>query len=308
MERRIPSLSIADHSFSNLRRRSGTYSSGESEEQQEGLEVTGQHTVLLVERPLPSQPSCILSFAAVVEERSTYRNRQWNEEQEYLLSQVPLSPRPDPPRRIESDSSVKTTDTRICHIPRLPTPDFGHSLGGPTEACTRSGPTSSRSYLPRGLSFVSFHLRPTVLFSSTPASSRPQSVRTQSNETNSSESKCSTSGSDSVDSGHDALIPAIGTTTKFTHKWPRPRSLRYLGGRGDNVYKALNPYQCRSVATALEDGQGLRIGAVQRWSLFKWSLFFSVLTVFAYGATGLVCAIMTWFRSKWFKPLLEPPI
>lgn len=305
MERRIPSLSITDYTSSNLRRRSGTYPSRESEEQQEELEATTQHTVLLVERPLPSQPSCILPFAAVAEEHSMYRNK-WNEEQEYLLSQVPLTPRPDPPRRIESDSSVQTTDTRISQIPRLPTPDFGHSLDGPTEARARSGPTASRSYLPRGLSFVSFHLRPTVLFSSTPASSRPQSVRTQSYESDSSE--WSTGASDSVDSGHDALIPAIGTTTKFTHKWPRPQSLRYPESRRDNPYKPLGSYKGQSVAMVLEDGQGYEMNAVQRWSLFKWSLFFSVLTVFAYGAAGLVCAVMTWFRSKWFKSLLKPPI
>ncbi|KAJ6622709.1 hypothetical protein B0H10DRAFT_1909806 [Mycena sp. CBHHK59/15] len=36
---------------------------------------------------------------------------------------------------------------------------------------------------------------------------------------------------------------------------------------------------------------------VERWTGFKWCLLLSVCTVFAYGVTGLVCALMTWFRT-----------
>ncbi|KAJ6624639.1 hypothetical protein B0H10DRAFT_2162108 [Mycena sp. CBHHK59/15] len=36
---------------------------------------------------------------------------------------------------------------------------------------------------------------------------------------------------------------------------------------------------------------------VERWTDFKWCLLLSVCTVFAYGATGVVCALMTWFRT-----------
>ncbi|KIP02713.1 hypothetical protein PHLGIDRAFT_41453, partial [Phlebiopsis gigantea 11061_1 CR5-6] len=37
---------------------------------------------------------------------------------------------------------------------------------------------------------------------------------------------------------------------------------------------------------------------VDRWTTYKWCLFLSVCTVFAAGAAGLVCALLTWFRGR----------
>ncbi|KAI0365335.1 hypothetical protein BV20DRAFT_954425 [Pilatotrama ljubarskyi] len=48
----------------------------------------------------------------------------------------------------------------------------------------------------------------------------------------------------------------------------------------------------------LEDGEGLGLELrVGRWTLHKWCLVLSVSTVFVYGAAGLICAILTWFRA-----------
>ncbi|KAF9468704.1 hypothetical protein BDZ94DRAFT_692198 [Collybia nuda] len=283
MERRIPSLSVVGHTFNNLRRRSGNHSSREnslSPRNEQEVNPT-QHTVLLVEHSLPSQPSYILPFAAVAEEHLIHRNRL-EEEQESLLGQVLLTPRPDPPFRVESDGSVQTAETHISQISRLPTPDFGSALNSPIEIQVKSrfGPAASP-----------------VLFSSTPAPSRPQSVRTESKDSDGSAWSTGADDSDTVttDSGHNAIIPAIGTTTKFTHKWPRPQSLRYPKSGNDS--KSMASHQSESVAIILEDGQGPGTVTVYKWNLFKWSLFFSVLTVFSYGAAGLACAIMTWFRT-----------
>ncbi|KAH9831335.1 uncharacterized protein C8Q71DRAFT_781965 [Rhodofomes roseus] len=47
----------------------------------------------------------------------------------------------------------------------------------------------------------------------------------------------------------------------------------------------------------LEEGEGLGIGRVDRWSLHKWCLLLSVSTLLVYGLAGLVCAVLTWFRT-----------
>ncbi|KAI0671170.1 hypothetical protein C8Q78DRAFT_973534 [Trametes maxima] len=48
----------------------------------------------------------------------------------------------------------------------------------------------------------------------------------------------------------------------------------------------------------LEEGEGLGLELrVDRWTLHKWCLVLSVCTVFVYGAAGLICAILTWFRA-----------
>ncbi|KAI0693864.1 hypothetical protein C8T65DRAFT_585451 [Cerioporus squamosus] len=47
----------------------------------------------------------------------------------------------------------------------------------------------------------------------------------------------------------------------------------------------------------LEEGEGIVIERVDRWTLHKWSLVVSVCTVFVYGTAGLVCAVLTFFRA-----------
>ncbi|KAJ6554904.1 tetraspanin Tsp2 family [Mycena vulgaris] len=189
----------------------------------------------------------------------------------------PASPRPDGPQRAQSDSAS------LQSLPRLPTPDFAH-------------PPRFLSFFPRGLNFLS---QPRSLFSRASSSdfdsdsdsysdakapqSRPQSARSDSE--GSSGSRGTDSSCNSVDSGHHALIKAVGTTDKFTHKWPRPQLLRNLDG-DDGASLRL-----------LEDGCWPGPGKAETWTGFKWCLLFSVCTVFAYGTAGLVSALTTWFRT-----------
>ena len=104
-----------------------------------------------------------------------------------------------------------------------------------------------------------------------------------------------------VDTGHNGLILSIGTTNKFTHKWPTPKNVS-----PESSLKTLNLKEVRSTtghhlnespASALEDGQGLGSRHTARWTAFKWCLLFSATTVLAYGAVALIYALMTWSKS-----------
>jgi hypothetical protein len=99
-----------------------------------------------------------------------------------------------------------------------------------------------------------------------------------------------------IDTGHNVFIPSIGTTNKFTHKWPIPKSVSYESQPKELKDVRLRPNQ--SPASALEDGQGLGSSRAAHWTVFKWCLLLSVTTLFAYGAAGLICALMTWFKSQ----------
>ena len=35
-----------------------------------------------------------------------------------------------------------------------------------------------------------------------------------------------------------------------------------------------------------------------QWTTFKWCLVWSTISVFVYGTTTMICALLTWFRSK----------
>lgn len=111
-----------------------------------------------------------------------------------------------------------------------------------------------------------------------------------------------TASAGAIDSGHRGLIPTIGTTPKFTHKWPRPRILKYLDSQSTPLqYKSVGIASSNSrgaAATSLEEGQGLGMSHIASWTAFKWILLASVMTVFVYGCAGLIMAIMTWFNGK----------
>jgi hypothetical protein len=207
-----------------------------------------------------------------------------HDEAQNIFTPIPLTPRPgDAPLHARAPSMVS-------QISRLPTPPFS---GPPTPNDPTAGPSSSSRpffpFLPKGLSFLSFRGEAvSVPFWSSLA--RPPTVRSESGSSvgsgTSAQSYCSKTSFRSVDSGHRSLIPSIGTTTKFTHKWPKPQSLS-AGGLG--------------LGNVLEDGEGLGMDRVERWTSFKWCLLISMTTVFAYGAAGLVCAIVTWFRGESFS-------
>ncbi|KAI0770672.1 hypothetical protein C8Q74DRAFT_1333987 [Fomes fomentarius] len=58
------------------------------------------------------------------------------------------------------------------------------------------------------------------------------------------------------------------------------------------------------MSVLLEEGAGLGIERVDRWTLHKWCLVLSVCTVFVYGTAGFVCAVLTWFRAWQFADVM----
>ncbi|KAF8964333.1 Tetraspanin family-domain-containing protein [Flammula alnicola] len=74
---------------------------------------------------------------------------------------------------------------------------------------------------------------------------------------------------------------------------PHSKGIKYttVGTTGPNDHTA---------APSLEEGQGLALSLIAKWTPFKWCLLFSVMTVFAVGSAGLITAIMTWFNT-WDK-------
>jgi len=304
MQRRHPSSALAPTNRSSIRRRSGAYpnqnhpgsnspntctSPGVQEISRLDVttEVGGKDYDKPTIRPVSSSaPSPLLPVLPGLTSGPKNRQTAADETDEpTLLSYIPLTPRPDAPSRTESSNTSEST------ISRLPTPDF-------TAPRQNDHPSRIRSFLSRGLSFVSL---PAVPFLTNTARSltmtsnkRPYTLRSDSDT-----SEDSTAGSESsrgtnvsVDSGRYSLIPSIGTTEKFTHKWPKPRSLQY----SDNSH---DTYSASGAATELEEGKSLGMNKVERWSVHKWCLMLSVITVFVYGAAGLACAILTWFKSEW---------
>lgn len=205
-----------------------------------------------------------------------------------FLSPVHLTP------RIEVGGGCESKESLIS----LPTPDF-----------TLVRNRSFRSILPRRPSFLSFG-RPNRLASSafvmvTPPQ-RPQSVRTES--TYSSTSSNSASGT-----GYQSTYPCATNSTdhqlaninnKFTSKWPRPHCFRESSGsRSIASSNSLN-----QIDTALLE-KGLKHSTIglDCWTMHKWCLLLSLITVFAYGLACLSCAIMTWVRSKKiFSRIFQP--
>jgi hypothetical protein len=283
MEYRAPSsLAAAD---AVVRRRSGVYlqhdDGTEGQLNTPAGDLQRRTTILLVRRTLsspllpalprfssrsPSPPLSAWAYPADTSEPS---------EPEQSFTPVLLTPRPDGPQHASCQSITSTAST----TPSLPTPDF-------------TQPPRFLSLFHRGLSSYPaprpFCSRASASESQFPdIEYRPQSVRSDSQ--GSSSGSSTDSGSNSIDSGNHALIKSIGTTDKFTHKWPRPRSLRTCSA--DDVIDAAS-------LTFLEDGRGLGMDSAEPWTGFKWCLLLSVCTVFAYGGAALLCALMTWFRSK----------
>jgi len=94
-----------------------------------------------------------------------------------------------------------------------------------------------------------------------------------------------------VDSDHGRPVQTLRITDKFTNKWPAPKNFK----DPELQYKEGKPGT--AVAPALEEGQGLGL-IIAKWTIFKWCLLLSVMTVFAGGCAGLLVATMTWFNSK----------
>jgi hypothetical protein len=178
----------------------------------------------------------------------------------------------------------------------------------PTPDGSANGNRSFRSILSRRLNFLCFgrpHRLPSSAFTMVkPVEHRPQSVRSVSNYSTSSmdseTSDASRCSSIFVDSGHSSLISSINTTGKFTHKWPRPQSLRSPStisttDTGGAAMKSFSP-----TVVLIEEGRPLHVQKSEQWTAQKRCLVVSVFIVLAYGTACLGCAIMTWLRSERF--------
>lgn len=110
----------------------------------------------------------------------------------------------------------------------------------------------------------------------------------------------------SVDSGHSGLIASVGTTNKFTHRWPRPKAFKDVQVLPKGFQRDLQREAGANffgVAT-LEQGKGVSADYLAKWTVFKWCLLISALSVFGYGCAGLISALMTWFNGPYFYTLL----
>lgn len=91
----------------------------------------------------------------------------------------------------------------------------------------------------------------------------------------------------------------LSTHSKLTKKFPISASVRKLSalGRGKVGSRDL-------AIVLLDEAEGLGMERVDRWTGHKWFLFLSVCTTFAYGASALAYATLTWFKSKSYNRIL----
>jgi hypothetical protein len=213
-----------------------------------------------------------------------------------LSASVPLVLCPPASSRLSSSSSVDESGSPV----RLPTPDFTASKDVAKIVPSRIHPlnfigrvfsftTPRTSGLPSPSSETSF------VSSQCPQSSRSNSVASDKDGSMYSAQSRGTTTWAKYKCGQRVLVPSLSSANKFTHKWPKPQSLR-------TVERRRREHNCGRdqgwVAAALEEGHGLGMNRVERWNIAKWCLVLSLSTVFIYGMVGLVCAILTWFRSE----------
>lgn len=302
MQYRAPSLRVTEE-HNNIRRRSSGQPKagsimGEGEHLLSRIDdddlLVNEHTVLLVPHPnVTASSSAVLPFAQHFEDNSVTQHN-WDGNPITSFSPIPLTPPcPETVSCAPSGLSLQPANTPTIEVSRIPSPNF-------TDPKAQVGrvPGTFHAFLPRGLNIVSLGMPVMSFLSSTPASRRPQSVRTESDR--SVQSTISTISTVSVDSGHKTLIPSIGTTAKFTHKWPPPGSMRKMNLRGGSLNESMGLELSQTFIAAMEDGQALGVDDAHTWTHFKWCMLLSVSSVFSYGAVGLVCAIMTWFKA-WDK-------
>lgn len=273
---------------------------------QEDLPINRHPTVLLVNSSrqssrryvsgprLPSMPPSLIARTSlnflkrVVSGSSISASKSVECPDAGLLSPVHLTPRPNSGSKFPPGLSDLSSESLIS----LPTPDF-----------TVPSTHSILSILPRRLSSLTFGVSqmsssPSPTAAVTAPEGRPQSLRSDSDYSTISADSAMTSSSapskNSIDSGRASLIPSINTTHKFTDKWPRPKSLRTHSFMDSDVSNSPN----QTDAALLEEGQGPKMQNTEKWTVHKWCLLVSLLTVFSYGFVCLMCAVLTWLNGE----------
>ncbi|TFY71890.1 hypothetical protein EVG20_g1104 [Dentipellis fragilis] len=101
---------------------------------------------------------------------------------------------------------------------------------------------------------------------------------------------------------------SISAVDRFTHKWPRPKTLRSVppGFRAKHAgrYNRAGGWSESEIKAALAEGKGLGMDWAGQWTPHKWCLLVSVTLVFACGLAGVVCALLTWFAAYPAAPVL----
>lgn len=98
-----------------------------------------------------------------------------------------------------------------------------------------------------------------------------------------------------VDSGHRHLLSSVSTTSKFTHKWPRPLTIQRLSL---NLERSVGKNDCSALASAVQESKGLGLEYMSKWTKFKWCLTTSVLLILLLGGLMLTSSILTWFGGQ----------
>ncbi|KAA1472188.1 hypothetical protein DENSPDRAFT_930107 [Dentipellis sp. KUC8613] len=101
---------------------------------------------------------------------------------------------------------------------------------------------------------------------------------------------------------------SISAVDRFTHKWPRPKTLRSVppGFRAKHAgrYNRAGGWSESEIKAALAEGKGLGMDWAGQWTPHKWCLLVSVTLVFACGLAGIMCALLTWFAAYPAAPVL----
>jgi hypothetical protein len=93
---------------------------------------------------------------------------------------------------------------------------------------------------------------------------------------------------------------SLSTADKLTRRFPISRSLRGVT-RDTTTHTPIS----LEFGSSLDVSLGLDMERPSRWTVHKWCLFLSVCTAFAIGTAGLVCALLTWFKSNFMVSFLS---
>ncbi|CAL1713664.1 unnamed protein product [Somion occarium] len=207
------------------------------------------------------------------------------------ISPISLTPQPSYVDRGTPSASLQTVRTSDSPIPLLPTSGFLGRRPSVRSLLSRLF-SLRRGLLPQdALHTSNSHVPRSPSGPSTWSSSNTEKF---SSLISSTRSNFSTNTTNTIE--YPRLQSSLSTsdkfTHKFTHKFPIHRSVKKLStlGRGSQGGPAF-------AATLLGEGEGLGIETVDRWTSHKWCLLLSVCTVFTYGMAGLICAVLTWFKT-----------
>ncbi|TFY80700.1 hypothetical protein EWM64_g3310 [Hericium alpestre] len=87
----------------------------------------------------------------------------------------------------------------------------------------------------------------------------------------------------------------ISAMDRFSQKWPRPKTLRSAPSQACSPHDRLGAWSEGENKAALVEGTGLGMNSEGQWTPHKRCLLMSITSVFAYGLSGMVCALLTCF-------------